>query len=62
MKSEKCSFQLFLTTLKIALAAYTLWQNGCKTLLPKKNICDGVQLYYNSNFKIHKWKLKTKTV
>ena len=55
------SFQL-LTTLKIALATYTLWQNKCKTVLPKKNICDGVQSYSNWNFKIYRWKLEIKTV
>ena len=38
MGSEKFLFHLFLTTLKIALLAYTLWQNSCKTPLPKKNI------------------------
>ena len=54
LKSEKCPFQLFLTTFKIALAAYTSRQNSCKILLQQKNICDRVHSYYNSNFKIHK--------
>ena len=35
---------------------------SCKTLLPQKNICDRVHSYYNSNFKIHKGNLKSKTV
>ena len=34
MKSEKFPFQLILTTLKITLVVYTLWQNSCKTVLP----------------------------
>ena len=58
MKSEKFRFQLFLATLMTALAASTLWQNGCKTRLPQKNICGGVLSYYNSSFKIYKWKVK----
>ena len=53
IKSEKFSFELFLATLKIALAASTLWQNSCKTRFPQKNICDEVHSYYNSNFKMH---------
>ena len=36
MKSEKISFRLILATLKIALAASTLRQNGCKTRLQRK--------------------------
>ena len=43
-------------------AASSLWQNGCKTRLPQKNICSGVHSYYNSSFKIHKWKLKIKAI
>ena len=33
MTSEKFRFHLFLTTLKMALAAYNLWRNSYKTLL-----------------------------
>ena len=62
MKSENFSFQLFSATLKIALAASTLWQNICKTLLPQKRICSRVHSHHNSNFKIYKWKLKNKAV
>ena len=56
MKSEKFPFQLFLATLKIALAAYTLRQNSCKTLLPQKNSCDGPFIL---QFKFQNTQMKT---
>ena len=43
---------------KIVLATSTLWHNSWKKRLPQKNICGGAHSYYNSDFKIHKLKLK----
>ena len=60
IKSEKLPFQLFLTTLKIALAASTLWQYSCKRDFHRKifvvestNITIQTSWYTNEN-----WKLK----
>ena len=61
MKSEKFLFQLFLTTFKIALAAYTLWQNNCKAHPQRKFVTESIHItiqiskYTNENF----WKKKT---
>ena len=59
MKSEKFRFHLFLATLKMALVAYTLRH---KNATFTEKYPDRVHSYYNSNFKIHEEKLKTKTV
>ena len=47
----------FFTTFKVALAAYTLWQNSCKTPLPQKNIWRSPFLL---QFKLEITQMKTK--
>ena len=61
-KASNYEIRKILVPLKMALVAYTLWHNSCKTLHPQENICDRVHSYYNSNFTMHRGKLKSKTV
>ena len=40
----------------ISWASSALWHSSCETRCPQKNVCGGIHLYCNSNFKIFKIK------